>query len=322
MQRLVAEWRKLWSKEDGTTSVDAPFGLVTLATSGSEGGQSMGTMHWAQTSSYGRMSNPALPNTFLAHAYDLDDPYTNISCYHKVGCHDNSPVPPGGWGYGCDGYCASVKTTNFYMGPIHPRPKLPVGKRLAKAAMVVAYGAKAYSNGPTISGCSVDEDAKVIRITFNKTLLQEGGAMDSILVQPYYQGNVQNYGRVGSKMEVLLNASLFCMQLGGGGCLDDGTGKSFNASWKDSVIWQAVNIAPGKDGSELMLDLSTVNGTVYAIRYADNGNCCSERPPTSDPCPVASCPIIGSISKLPANPFIAKIENNKCKCMVPQVCNQ
>ena len=45
-----------------------------------------------------------------------------------------------------------------------------------------------------------------------------------------------NYPRLGSKMEVLLNESLFCMQLGGGGCLDDGTGHPFNASWNEQQV--------------------------------------------------------------------------------------
>ena len=33
----------------GTTDAEAPFGLVTLAPSGDEGGASIGTMRWAQT---------------------------------------------------------------------------------------------------------------------------------------------------------------------------------------------------------------------------------------------------------------------------------
>ena len=33
----------------------------------------MGAMRMAQTASYGILPNPAMPNTFLAQAYDLDD---------------------------------------------------------------------------------------------------------------------------------------------------------------------------------------------------------------------------------------------------------
>ena len=38
MPVLVSEWRALWSRTPGTTDPMAPFGVVTLAASGSEGG--------------------------------------------------------------------------------------------------------------------------------------------------------------------------------------------------------------------------------------------------------------------------------------------
>ena len=66
MVKLVAEWRALWSAEPGTTDPFAPFGLVTLAPSGSEGGASIGTMRWAQTAGFGATPNKALPNVFTA----------------------------------------------------------------------------------------------------------------------------------------------------------------------------------------------------------------------------------------------------------------
>lgn len=72
-QALVAGWRKIWSATPGTTDPLAPFGIVTLASSGSEGGPNMGAMRMAQTASYGFLPNPEMPRTFLAQAYDLDD---------------------------------------------------------------------------------------------------------------------------------------------------------------------------------------------------------------------------------------------------------
>ena len=39
----------------------------------------------------------------------------------------------------CDAYCDALHATNFYMGPIHPRLKKPVGQRAAVAAMTIAY---------------------------------------------------------------------------------------------------------------------------------------------------------------------------------------
>ena len=38
MKLLIEQWRELWSKTPGTTDPEAPFGVVTLASSGSEGG--------------------------------------------------------------------------------------------------------------------------------------------------------------------------------------------------------------------------------------------------------------------------------------------
>ena len=67
----------------------------------------------------------------------------------------------------------------FYMGPIHPRDKKPVGLRLAQASMSVAYGANTPYTGPTIAGCSVNTAANSITLTFNKTLLSD----DSIEVR-------------------------------------------------------------------------------------------------------------------------------------------
>jgi len=326
MPALVKQWRALWSATAGTTDAEAPFGLVTLAPSGGEGGASIGTMRWAQTAGYGTMPNPAMPNTFVAQAYDLNDPYHNDSCYGKYKCHDNS-VPADdnltSWG-SCTGYCESVRTTNWYMGPIHPRDKKPVGERLAKVGAVVAYGQKGHSNGPTISGCSMAGGK--ITLKFNATLLAEGGA-DTLKVQPYYQGNVtvnrKTFDTVGSKMQVLTNASVFCMQEGGRGaaepCRDDGTGAP---GPDDDTAWVAVDIATGSAPNEVVVDLARSNGVAFAIRYAWEGDCCTENPPTSDPCPVATCPLMGSASNLPANPFVAHIVGGKCKCVAPQVCDE
>ena len=89
-----------------------------------------------------------------------------------------------------------------------------------------------------------------------------------------------------------------------------------------STEWVAVDITPGSDTASVVADLSKVNGTVYAIRYAWDGNCCSADLPTSGPCPIASCPIYGAESELPANPFVAHIVSGKCACIAPQVCDQ
>jgi len=78
-QRVLIEgWREVWSKTPGTTDPLAPFGIVTLASSGSEGGPNMGAMRQAQTAGYGvlppaQAGGTGLEATFFAQAYDLDD---------------------------------------------------------------------------------------------------------------------------------------------------------------------------------------------------------------------------------------------------------
>jgi hypothetical protein len=75
-RELVRGWRSIWSETPGTTDPLAPFGIVTLASSGAEGADAaMGAMRIAQTAGYGVLPSPELPNTFLAQAYDLDDPW-------------------------------------------------------------------------------------------------------------------------------------------------------------------------------------------------------------------------------------------------------
>jgi sialate O-acetylesterase len=331
MKTLVSQWRHLWSSDhESGTDANAPFGFVTLAPSGAEGGSDIGTMRWAQTANYGHAPNPSLPNVFMAQTYDLNDPMHNDSCYSKTRCADNTPYNSS-WPPSCRQYCASVKTTNWYMGPIHPRDKKPVGTRLAKAAMAVAYD-KAdsgyFANGPTISGCEVDSDQKSITVSFNASMMRSGGsAADKIKIQPYYDGasivRGKAYTALGSKMEVLLNGSTFCMQAGGKSvtCRDDGTGRAFNFTTPPgAVTWTTVDIRVGA-WNEVIVDISKVNGSIFGLRYAWTGDCCSENPPSADACPIQTCPIMGTASHLPAEPFIAKIVDNKCKCIAPQVCD-
>ena len=49
MVAMVELWRKSWSASPGTTDPLAPFGIVTLASGGSEGGPDIGGMRWSQT---------------------------------------------------------------------------------------------------------------------------------------------------------------------------------------------------------------------------------------------------------------------------------
>ena len=192
MQRvLVSGWREAWSKEPGTTDPMAPFGIVTLASSGSEGGPDMGAMRQAQTGSLGVLpgaEGSGMENTFFAQAYDLDDEWGGPS-WGRMACHFNHEGDPciAGpmhqpcfleWdccpkGAGeriynattssvtcnatraklCAPACEAAVSTPETMGGIHPRSKKPVGDRLGTACYRTVYGGQGAYTGPTLSGC-------------------------------------------------------------------------------------------------------------------------------------------------------------------------
>ena len=43
----------------------------------------MAYFRWSQTSNYGRVPNPKLPNTFLASGFDLGDPWAEGASYDQ-----------------------------------------------------------------------------------------------------------------------------------------------------------------------------------------------------------------------------------------------
>jgi hypothetical protein len=78
---MVALWREQWDNPNG------PFGVVTLAAGGSEGhGANMAGMRWSQTANYGTMPNAAIPNSFVAQAFDLADPWQNNGATDRNNC--------------------------------------------------------------------------------------------------------------------------------------------------------------------------------------------------------------------------------------------
>lgn len=210
--------------------------------------------------------------------------------------------------------------TDYYMGPIHPRSKKPVGARLAQAAAVTVYGTPGAFTGPTLSGCRVSADGRTATVTFNSSLL---GA-DSVQVQPYPPA----YKNVSaSAMAVLVDPHGFCFQSASAKksppvCFDDGTG-SAAPNTTDGVGWVFVDIAEATTNS-ITVDLARAGGAkIYGVRYAmADENCCAHYAPTSGPCPVASCPLMGKASRLPANPFMAHIKGGKCVCIPPQACDE
>eukprot|EP01060_Flectonema_neradi_P034621 TRINITY_DN6132_c0_g1_i2.p1 TRINITY_DN6132_c0_g1~~TRINITY_DN6132_c0_g1_i2.p1 ORF type:complete len:230 (+),score=51.41 TRINITY_DN6132_c0_g1_i2:59-691(+) len=210
------------------------------------------------------------------------------------------------------------------MGPIHPRDKLPVAKRLAQASYGTVYEpGKVAVKGPIISGCSVSGGKLTVK--FNKQLL----GSDTVVVGDYQRHNNASF------LQVLTNSTLFCLQTSSNRttnvttCLDDGTGKSVAHKgvsadvFQSLTTWPMVNIEAAGPTS-VTADVSAF-GEIFGIRYAffnpGYSNCCGLNDPTSGPCPLASCPIKSS-SGLPTTPFMARVVNGKCECISPQVCNE
>ena len=222
---LVEGWRKIFSASAGTTDPLAPFGIVTLASSGSEGGPNMGAMRMAQTGSFGILPNPAMPRTFLAQAYDLDDEWgpgagpcagAEWACCTAgkgKGCVAYNKTSCGGREKLCAPACNAALDTPFRMGGIHPRSKTQVGERLATAYYNTIGGGKGAFTGPTLAGCSAAADE--LHITFNASLLVGDTLKINKWGQPYLPPARHATAWGGSYLYVQTNASQFCMESAG-----------------------------------------------------------------------------------------------------------
>eukprot|EP01083_Nonionella_stella_P016835 46991_1 len=280
MEKLMfTQWRSNWSVVADTTDPMFHVGIVTLAAGTSEGKQPfMGSFRWSQSLNYDILPNPAGENMFIAQGYDIGDP----------------------WAKGCEG-CGdpdapySAATTHFYMGPVHPRPKIYVGQRLARAANKFIYGNDAIWSGPLISGCSLSNGKLVME--FNKSMLYD----EEVMVQewdPWYNKSLAAPLHW-TGLQVLVNETKWVYT-------DD------NA------------LKVGNDGASVTVDVTEFNGlNVTGVRYAwSDSPCCGELDKKTSPCPMNSCPIVTSKSRLPAPPIWAMIDKNgKCQCYAPQKCS-
>jgi hypothetical protein len=196
-----------------------------------------------------------------------------------------------------------------------PRDKKPVGVRLAQAAGVSVYGLAGAFTGPTISGCRVHAANNTLTVSFNAQLL----GSDSVEVQAYPPA----YNNVSSSsLAVLVDPTGFCFQSSDGHhchCIDDGSGTA--AANETDGGWVYVDIAEATPTS-ITVDLTRAGGSgaISGVRYAmADETCCQHYAPTSGPCPIASCPLMGKASRLPANP---RISDGQCACIPPQVCDE
>lgn len=212
LPELISRWRARWSVQPNTTAPDAPFGVVTVAHDGGwHGARDFGGFRWAQTANYGVLPNPAMPNTFLAQAYDMTDPWVMGDDKCSSCCGDAATdaakrrlceqrAASVGGREACAPYCEVARIPASLVW-IHPRNKRPVGQRLARAAFGVAYGGTSLAyTGPTIASCRVEGDT--MRVAFNASLLRG----ENLRLQRYRRG------ATASLTEVLTRSSSFCMQ--------------------------------------------------------------------------------------------------------------
>jgi hypothetical protein len=320
---LVASYRKWWSNVPNTTSPLAAFGVVTLAATTSEGnGKHMAGMRWSQTGNYGVLPNTIMPNTFIAQAYDLGDPWEMSSaddkhCSKPPRASDCVPWSTDGWDSTLLPLAPAVERdiAPSFMGGIHPRIKSPVGRRLAHALYHSQMGGTLSFTGPTIAGCNfaANTNGGEITVRFNTTLLR-----NEIISLGDWDSNMNNWGTDDSSGPMICFPSL---------------GKAGDDCLTTTSMWKSASVALGNNVSSVIFTVTSAGlGVPSAIRYgwplSDAGDsCCPNKNSTNGfaPCIPGNCPIKTGQSLLPANPFYANITagttSNVCACLLPQICN-
>jgi hypothetical protein len=174
-------------------------------------------------------------------------------------------------------------------------------------------------------------------VRFDATLLRGDSVVLQLPFPPYLPPKRDTpLGSGGSQLWVQTNSTLFCMEAL---CAVNATGQCQKgleacAAWAGNNAtlpaglldsqWTLLNYTLDTSGTAIHVDLAPLGGRVLtAVRYAWGiVDCCDHTDPNlyvTHGC-VAACPIMSS-SGLPANPFQAKIENGRCACVTPQVCD-
>jgi hypothetical protein len=217
------------------------------------------------------------------------------------------------------------------MGPIHPRAKDTVARRLAQAAFSTVYGGGGIAIGPTLSGCRLAADGSSIVVSFNSSLL----AGESVTASAAASLALEN-----TAMYVLLGASLPADAGAGHHPQSQDYSPYANGAEWGVPGWAAVRAVAGPARNQVTVDLSHLpaGSMPTALRYAsgtggygspgghDNRMCCGPSLDTAlAPCPPGSCPLKATgLNTLPAAPFLAAIDasTRACKCLPPQVCDE
>jgi hypothetical protein len=311
---LIDSWRAAFSAVAGTTDANVPFGVTSLAGGASEGfplwtpdlhntnetawlacynrlrapecsdmqDDSVALLRRAQTGGAG--SFPPTSNIFLGQAHDLGEP---CSC-------DRTAVAPGGcWAtgqcYGSGPYSLNI-THNYQNSGIHPRSKVLVGQRLARA--YVALQERGVQTAiPKLSGCRLQLSGRgdaVLTLSFDAALLQ-GEAVS--LQSTQLPGLIPLEVRVGQPT-------------------------SNTSGWVYAQGLQVLN------ATAITVTLPQGTAPPDAVRYAwGNFPCCPGQNASTYFCPNAGCPIVTSASSEPAVPFWAYIVRGQCVCEAPWVCD-
>ena len=290
MPKLVELFRKEWSTEPGTTDPKAPFGIVSLSSHDSEGAKDMASFRWAQQGSYGTVPNAIMENTFMAHGFDLQDPWSG-----STGACITAPLP----GYNCK--------TPWFMGPgIHPRLKKPVGQRLALGAMQTAYGKGGGVYAGVIAGCTSTGTAAAAAGGGKLTLSFDVSAGRKLSVGPYNRSNPSL-----SATAVLVNTTWYPVHI--------------NAGEASGTIEVDLSSLPAGIPSGIRYAWGTTDGA-NPQPNGDDVSCC-EGDGLAAPCIPTQCPLLvaeplAPFGALPIDPFLAKIVSGKCLCPEPQTCSK
>ena len=177
---LDDSWRYAF-RQGSSTDPDFPIGVVSLhGWCGEEEAactldpakrtDHTAEIRWAQTAEWGFLPNPRLPHTFVAMAYDQPDPRNGTHCYWNATTHRCDPKVP--YPETClIGKEICPPPAGLEGGNIHPRNKLLLGDRIARAAIAIAYGDDTLPfTGPVVTGCQVS--GHQVTFSFNESLMR------------------------------------------------------------------------------------------------------------------------------------------------------
>jgi hypothetical protein len=314
LSHLIKTWRKKWSVNNLTTPEISPFGIVTLHPFGCWLG---GSDVSAFVSEQSRIIQN-IPNTFLAHTYDLSEKY-RYTCIRNGCCLFPRIKKCNEWlnrenrsNNACVEICEVEKKKPFIMPNfygLHPRNKQMIGKRLAINSFDTVYKLK-NTSVPFIQSCSLKNNTLVIYFNvnlnehrvnkrkFDKSTLQILTNESNYCFQPmvYCEQNCNNNSNrywkcPGLKLPPRLKPSFLP------------TGNYFETNWytiKNDQMFAIKN----------RLIVHHIKSTTIAIRYAWNTLCCNSD--DVNPCEEERCPLMSSLQNQPVTPFKIMLKNGIC----------